>query len=132
MDRFSTTTSALIETPSGWMGRSELREFATHLSRVEATTRHLVINWSNVTHLDYRGIEYLTRELRLLRERGVDVLGYGLGPYLQQIFRFALSLDDMELFDGEARPDRPGPADDSPALFPRCEPWGSPHRLSRN
>jgi len=81
------------------MGRHEIGALAQRLYRVPRDTEAVRIEWDRVTHLDFRGLSDLASAIRALNERGVRVRCTGLSPYLVAILRFALSLDEIELFD---------------------------------
>ena len=132
MRRIRHSDDEWIDAPTGWMGRRELREFASLLLRIETPTRRLVIDWSRVTHLDYRGLDDLVIGLRDLRERGVTVRGWGFSPYVLAIVCFALSPLDIELLCDLAGNGGRSPALDSATQFDGLAPLAASLRLSKN
>lgn len=88
-----------IETPAGWLGRRELREFADRLMRIPlASAERLVIDWSGVRHCDFRALPLLGAALLRLRESGLTVIGFGMSNYLLAIALVGLSTDEAEIF----------------------------------
>jgi anti-sigma B factor antagonist len=58
----------------------------------------VVIDFSEVTHFDYRGVKQLVRRAEELRAMGGDVKLAGLSPYLHAIFRSAGAHDSFDYF----------------------------------
>jgi anti-anti-sigma factor len=65
----------------------------------------LVLDFSDVSHLDYRGVPWLVSQAEEFRRRGGDVKVAGLSRYLQAIFRAAGAHDAFEVYEeaGDAR-----------------------------
>lgn len=94
-----------VERPQGWMGRRELCQFVDRLRRIPPETAFLHIEWDAVTHLDFRGLAGLAAEIRRITAQGIGVRNSGFSPYLTAILRFALSFEEIEMFEdrGDAR-----------------------------
>jgi hypothetical protein len=89
-----------IETPKGRLGRMELHDLAARLGRIGHETRELIIDWQNVSHLDFRGLSEVAFQLRRLQDRGVMIRCRGFNPYVLAIWHYALSLEGLELIAG--------------------------------
>jgi anti-sigma B factor antagonist len=65
----------------------------------------LVMDFTEVSHLDYRGVPWLVSQAEEFRRRGGDVKVAGLSRYLQAIFRAAGAHDAFEVYEdaGDAR-----------------------------
>jgi hypothetical protein len=90
------------EAPQGRLGRVELHDLAARLGQLTHDTRELIIDWRNVNHLDFRGLSEVAAQLRRLQDRGVIIQCTGFSPYVLAIWRYALSLEGMELVAGSA------------------------------
>jgi hypothetical protein len=102
MESRHTAVNDWIETPEGRLGQVELHELASRLASLGHETRALIIDWRNVSHLDFRGLSEIAHQLRCLQDRGVMIRCRGFSPYLFAIWRYALSLEGMELIAGLA------------------------------
>jgi hypothetical protein len=102
MEPRQATVSDWIETPEGRMGRMELHDLASRLGGLGHETRALIIDWRNVNHLDFRGLAEVAHQLRRLQDRGVMIRCRGFSPYVLAIWRYALSIEGMELIAGLA------------------------------
>ncbi|MGQ0504216.1 MAG: STAS domain-containing protein [Myxococcaceae bacterium] len=60
---------------------------------------HVVLDFSNVSHVDYRGVRPLISRAELFRRAGGDVKLASLSSYLQAIFRAAGAHSAFELYD---------------------------------
>jgi anti-sigma B factor antagonist len=60
--------------------------------------RNVVLDFSEVSHLDYRGLRPLLARAELLRRSGGDIKVSGLSAYLMYIFRAAGVHDGFEFF----------------------------------
>lgn len=58
----------------------------------------LVIDMSDVTHFDFRGVKPLLRRAEVFRELGGDIKLSGLSPYIHAIFRSAGAHDAFDYF----------------------------------
>jgi anti-anti-sigma factor len=66
--------------------------------RMQRGLRHVVLDFSEVSHLDYRGVRPLMARTELVRRAGGDVKLSGLSPYLAAIFRAAGAHDAFESY----------------------------------
>ncbi len=66
--------------------------------RMHRGLRNVVLDFSEVTHLDYRGVKPLVARAEAFRRTGGDVKLSGLSPYLAAIFRAAGAHDAFELY----------------------------------
>jgi anti-anti-sigma factor len=57
--------------------------------RMQRGLRNLVLDFSDVSHLDYRGVKSLVARAESFRRAGGDLKLSGLSPYLAAIFRAA-------------------------------------------
>lgn len=62
----------------------------------------LVLDFTEVSHLDYRGVPWLVSQAQEFRRRGGDVKVAGLSRYLQAIFRAAGAHDAFEVYEDAA------------------------------
>ncbi len=97
-----TTVNNLIEVPEGRLGRVELHHLATRLEQLTHDTRELTIDWRNVNHVDFRGLSEIAAQLRRLQDRGVTIQCSGFSPYVLAIWRYALSIEGLELVSSVA------------------------------
>ena len=83
----------------GELNREELADVGEMLFRLSTQgVVNLVIDLSEVTHFDYRGVRPLMRRADVFRELGGDVRLAGLSPYLFAIFRSAGAHDAFDYF----------------------------------
>jgi anti-anti-sigma factor len=66
--------------------------------RMQRGLRQVVLDFSDVSHLDYRGVRPLMARAAALRRTGGDVKLSGLSPYLAAIFRAAGAHDTFESY----------------------------------
>lgn len=66
--------------------------------RMQRGVRQVVLDFSDVSHLDYRGVRPLMARAEVLRRAGGDVKLSGLSPYLAAIFRAAGAHDAFESY----------------------------------
>jgi anti-anti-sigma regulatory factor len=92
-----TTVNNRIEIPEGRLGRVELHDLAMRLGQLTHDTRELTIDWQNVNHVDFRGLSEIAAQLRRLQDRGVTIQCSGFSPYVLAIWRYALSIEGLEL-----------------------------------
>ncbi|QRK04137.1 STAS domain-containing protein [Archangium violaceum] len=67
-------------------------------SRMQRGLRNVVLDFSEVSHLDYRGVKPLVARAEAFRKAGGDIKLSGLSPYLAAIFRAAGAHDVFELY----------------------------------
>jgi anti-sigma B factor antagonist len=84
----------------GELSDTELNEIGHELFRL-AHRGHarLVLDLSEVSHVDYRGVRPLAARAGVFRKAGGDIKLAGLSPYLQAIFRAAGAQDAFEQFE---------------------------------
>jgi anti-sigma B factor antagonist len=68
------------------------------MRRMQRGLRNVVLDFSDVSHLDYRGVKPLVARAEAFRKAGGDVKLSGLSPYLSAIFRAAGAYDAFELY----------------------------------
>lgn len=74
----------------GELGTRELKGLGEHIVRLARKgVRHVVVDLSDVAHIDYRGLKPLMDRATEFREFGGDVKLTGLSPYLAMILRVA-------------------------------------------
>lgn len=66
--------------------------------RLQRGIRQVVLDFSEVSHVDYRGVRPLMARTEALRRAGGDVKLSGLSPYLAAIFRAAGAHDAFEYY----------------------------------
>jgi anti-sigma B factor antagonist len=83
----------------GELGARELIQIGEELYRLAHRGNYnVVLDFSEVTHLDYRGVRPLVSRTELFRQSGGDIKLCGLSPYLKAIFRAAGARDAFEDF----------------------------------
>ena len=76
--------------PEREVGVREWSELARKFDRLErAGYVRYVLDFTDVSHLDYRGVRPLVERAQRIRELGGDLKLAGLSPYLAAIFRVA-------------------------------------------
>jgi anti-sigma B factor antagonist len=72
----------------GELGLKQLAELGEELLRLEERgVRQVVLDFTEVPHLDYRGVRSLLPRVEALRRGGGDVKVSGLSPYLAAVLR---------------------------------------------
>ncbi|WP_257460677.1 STAS domain-containing protein [Archangium lipolyticum] len=66
--------------------------------RMQRGLRNVVLDFSEVDHLDYRGVPALVARAEAFRKAGGDIKLAGLSPYLAAILRAAGAHDVFELY----------------------------------
>jgi anti-sigma B factor antagonist len=83
----------------GELGEKELGQVCEELShRLHRGVRQVVVDFSEVAHLDYRGVKPLMARGESFRRAGGDIKLSGLSPYLAAIFRAAGAHDAFEMY----------------------------------
>jgi anti-sigma B factor antagonist len=83
----------------GEITERELLHLGNELFRLaQRNTRHIILDFSEVSHLDYRGVRPLSSRAEVFRRGGGDIKLSGLSPYLLAIFRAAGAHDAFEFF----------------------------------
>ena len=90
----------------GELDRDAIRAIRDRMGRLlDQGCVWLVLDFTEVSHLDYRGVPWLVSQTEEFRRRGGDVKEAGLSRYLQAIFRAAGAHDAFEVYEdaGDAR-----------------------------
>ena len=83
----------------GEIGQPEAKELCDLLLHMASKgVFSVVIDFSEVSHLDYRGVRPLVRRALAFRELGGDVKLAGLSPYIHAIVRSAGANDEFDVF----------------------------------
>lgn len=83
----------------GELGLPELAQIGDELFRLmHHGRRRLVLDFSSVAHLDYRGVRQLMARAELFRGAGGDLKVSALSPYLKAIFRAGGAHGSFELY----------------------------------
>ena len=94
-------SSARVETIllEGELLERDLIEVCDELTgRMQRGLRNVVLDFSDVSHLDYRGVKPLLARAEVCRKAGGDIKLSGLSPYLAAILRTAGAHDRFELY----------------------------------
>jgi len=84
----------------GELGEQQLVQIGEELFRLAHRGHYcVVLDLTDVSHLDYRGVRPLLSRAVLFRQAGGDIKLCGLSPYLRAIFRAAGARDDFEYFE---------------------------------
>ncbi|MFO0594329.1 MAG: STAS domain-containing protein [Myxococcaceae bacterium] len=96
----ATATSRIMTVVlEGELDRADTEDVISMLGRLSSDgVTEVVVDFSNVSHLDYRGVRPLVRRAEVLRELGGDLKLAGLSPYLHAIFRSAGAHDAFDYF----------------------------------
>lgn len=87
----------------GEIGEKELVELGDQLFRYASQGAFgVVLDLSEVTHFDYRGVKPLLARAELFRKAGGDIKLCGLSPYLLAIFRSTGVHDRFDYFGSAA------------------------------
>lgn len=92
-------SKAMTVVLEGEISRDELPDIGAMLLRL-AENGHvaLILDLTNVSHLDYRGIKPLMRKAEALRSLGGDLIVAGCTPYVHAIFRSAGAHDTFDFY----------------------------------
>jgi anti-sigma B factor antagonist len=92
----SRTMTVVLE---GEISHADWEDLADHLFRLaHRGITQVVIDFSGVSHLDYRAVKPLSARTEIFRKAGGDVRLAGLSPYLHAIFRSAGANDTFDYF----------------------------------
>ena len=99
LNRATETSRIMTMVLEGELDRADVQDITDMLARktIEGSVE-IVIDFTDVTHFDYRGVKPLVRRAETLRELGGDVKLAGLSPYLHAIFRSAGAHDSFDYF----------------------------------
>ncbi len=93
------TSRVMTMVLEGELDRSDAQDVIDMLGRLsEQGVIDVVMDFSDVTHFDYRGVKPLVRRAEVLRELGGDLKLASLTPYLHAIFRSAGAHDAFDYF----------------------------------
>lgn len=93
------TSRVMTMVLEGELDRADVQDVLDMLERISSNgTVEVVIDFSDVTHFDYRGVKPMVRRAEVLRELGGDLKLAGLSPYLHAIFRSAGAHDAFDYF----------------------------------
>ncbi len=93
------TSRVMTMVLEGELDRADVQDVLDMLERISSNgTVEVVIDFSDVTHFDYRGVKPMVRRAEVLRELGGDLKLAGLSPYLHAIFRSAGAHDSFDYF----------------------------------
>jgi anti-anti-sigma factor len=74
----------------GELGQNDLQQIGQELFRIaHRGQRQVVLDLTDVSHLDYRGVKPLAARADLFRQAGGDIKICGASPYIAAIFRAA-------------------------------------------
>lgn len=99
LNRATETSRIITMVLEGELDRRDVQDITDMLARktLEGTVE-IVIDFSDVTHFDYRGVKPLVERAETLRAQGGDLKLAGLSPYLHAIFRSAGAHDSFDYF----------------------------------
>ncbi|HSP79294.1 MAG TPA: STAS domain-containing protein [Myxococcaceae bacterium] len=101
MQSIRAVSSTRVETLmlEGELMEKELAQVCEELARrMQRGLRNVVLDFSEVSHLDYRGVRPLRARTEVFRKAGGDIKLAGLSPYLAAIFRAAGAHDAFEFY----------------------------------
>jgi len=97
--RAMATSRVMTMVLEGEIGLNEMADVTAMLSRLQKNgVTRVVVDFSEVSHLDYRGVRPLMRHADVFREKGGDLRLAGLSPYLHAIFRSAGAHEAFDCF----------------------------------
>lgn len=84
----------------GELGQNDLQQIGQELFRIaHRGQRQVVLDLTDVSHLDYRGVKPLAARAELFRQAGGDIKICGASPYVAAIFRAAGVGSAFEFFN---------------------------------
>ena len=85
---------------SGDLGEAEIRGLCDEMASLSCASKsRVVLDLSNVTHVEYQQIPALAARARLLKSAGGDLKLCGLSTYLSAIFRASGQMDRFEVHE---------------------------------
>jgi anti-anti-sigma factor len=90
------TMTMVLEGEINGVEMGDIAEMIFQLSADGVT--QLIIDMTEVTHFDFRGVKPLLRRAEVFRELGGDIKLAGLSPYVHAIFRSAGAHDSFDYF----------------------------------
>ncbi len=92
-------SSTMTVSVEGDIGRDEMAEIGDMLFRLaHRGVTQIVLDLTDVSHFDYRGVRPLLARAELFRRAGGDIKLSGLSPYVHAIFRSAGANDAFDYF----------------------------------
>lgn len=83
----------------GELGEAQLAQVGEDIfRRLQRGVRQVVLDFGDVTHLNYRGVRPLVARAELMRRAGGDIKLSGLSPYLAAILRAAGAHGAFEVY----------------------------------
>lgn len=83
----------------GELSEQDLLQLCEELTRkMQRGMRQVVLDFTDVGHLNYRGVKPLMARAEAFRRTGGDLKVSGLSPYLAAIFRAAGAHDAFEIY----------------------------------
>ncbi len=103
LNRATETSRIMTMVLEGELDRADVQDIEDMLARetLEGVVE-LVLDFSDVTHFDYRGVPSLVKRAEEMRAAGGDMKLAGLSPYLHAIFRSAGAHDSFDYFSHSA------------------------------
>ncbi len=99
LNRATETSRIMTMVLEGELDRRDVQDIIDMLARKTLEgSAEIVIDFSEVTHFDYRGVKPLVDRAEVLRAQGGDLKLSGLSPYLHAIFRSAGAHDSFDYF----------------------------------
>lgn len=93
------TSRVMTMVLEGELDRAEASDVVAMLARLgRQGVTDVVVDFTGVTHFDYRAVKPLVTAAEALRELGGDLKLAGLSPYLHAIFRSAGAHDGFDYF----------------------------------
>jgi len=84
----------------GELADTELSKVGHELFRLaHRGHRRMVLDLTDVSHVDYRGVKPLAARADVFRKAGGDIKLAGMSPYVQAIFRAAGALDKFDQYE---------------------------------
>lgn len=97
--RATATSRVMTMVLEGEIGLDEMADVTAMVFRLHKNgVSQVVIDFSEVSHFDYRGVRPLMRHADAFREQGGDIRLSGLSPYLHAIFRSAGAHEAFDYF----------------------------------
>ncbi len=99
LNQATETSRIMTMVLEGELDRADVQDITYMLARkaLEGSIE-IVIDFSDVTHFDYRGVQPLVRRAEEIRAQGGDLKLAGMSPYLHAIFRSAGAHDSFDYF----------------------------------
>jgi anti-anti-sigma factor len=99
LNRATETSRIMTMVLEGELDRRDVQDITDMLARKTLEGQvEIVIDFSDVTHFDYRGVKPLVERAEVMRQHGGDLKLSGLSPYLHAIFRSAGAHDSFDYF----------------------------------